>query len=247
MGPIRRCPSGAVQDLQGARAYREALGGIAHAWNDGIWRSGRWTHQKCYNDWTASRGGAPSSHKPMWLPKTSSTGRPWWTHGRSWVRPTPRSAHQRAWCPLRDQLQEGRMPATCGDLPSSGAPSRRPTCRRWLKRPSSPCLPRARKPEQPGVVFQHSRRWPPWAGSHNCGGIGYGAYQKHQWIPREIARLEDLTSSNLWVKPALGWGNGRSMRRRFYRLLPRAQWGKSHLYDDPTSPRRLVVSPNRAG
>ena len=139
------------------------------------------------------------------------------------------------------------MPATCGDLPSSGAPSRRKTCWRWLKRSSSPCLPRATKPEQQGVVFQHSRRWPPWARSHNCGGIGYGAYQKHQWIPREIANLEDLTSSNSWVKAAPGWGNGRSMRWRFYHSLPCADGGKSHLFDDPTSPRQVSRSKESRG
>ena len=67
-------------------------------------------------------------------------------------------------CLVSTWRPDGRTPATYGDLPSSGALSRRPTCRHWLKRSSSPCLPGARKPEQLGVVFQHSRRWPLWAG-----------------------------------------------------------------------------------
>ena len=107
---------------------------IVRGWSDGMWRSGRWTHRKCYSDWTALRGRAQSSRKPMWLPKASSTGRRWWAHGRSSVRQTPRSAHQHAWCPLGSRQPDGLMPATCGVLPSSGAPSRRPTCRHWRKR-----------------------------------------------------------------------------------------------------------------
>ena len=151
--------------------------GFASGRSNGIWQSGRWTHRKCYNDWTASRAGAPNSRNPIWLPRVSSIGRRWWAHGKSWVRPTPRIAHQCAWCRLGDQQPDGHMPATYGDLPSLGAPSQRPTCRYWVKRSSSPCLLRARKPEQPRVVFQDSRRWPLRAGSHNYGGTGCGAYQ----------------------------------------------------------------------
>ena len=51
--------------------------GIALDWSDGTWRPGRWTRHQCYNGWTASGRGCLSSRQPMWLPKTSSTGRRW--------------------------------------------------------------------------------------------------------------------------------------------------------------------------
>ena len=111
------------------------------------------------------RKGAVRWRQPMWLPRTPSTGRRWWMHGKCWVRPTPRSAQRPAWFQRGDCRQGEPTRATFDNLPSSEALFNRETCRRWRKRSSSPCLPRAKKRWQPEDVYPPSRQWPPWAGS----------------------------------------------------------------------------------
>ena len=139
--------------------------GLAPDWSDGTWRPSRWTRHQCYNGWTASEKGGLSWRPPLWLPRTSSTGRRWWMHGKFWVRPTPRSAQRLAWSQRGDPQQGHPTRATFGDLPSTGTLFNRGTCRRRRKRSSSPCLPRARKRRQPKDAHPPSRQWLPWGGS----------------------------------------------------------------------------------
>ena len=80
----------------------------------------------------------------------------WWMHGKSWVRPTPRSAQRPAWFQRGDRRQGEPTRATFDDLRSKGL-FNRGTWRRWRKRSSHPCLPRARKRRQPEDVY-----WPSW-------------------------------------------------------------------------------------
>ena len=108
--------------------------GIAPDWSDEAWRLSRWTRQQCYNGWTASEEGDLCWHQPMWLPRTSSTGRRWWMHGKSWVRPTPRRAQRPIRFQRGDHQQGDPTRATFGDLPSLEALCNRGTCRRWRKR-----------------------------------------------------------------------------------------------------------------
>ena len=117
-------------------------------------------------------------------PRLSSTGRRWWMHGKSRVRPTPRNAQRPVWFQRGDCRQGEPTRATFGDLPSSEAPFNRGTCRRWRKRSSSPCLPRARSRRQPEDAYPPSRRWLPWGGSPPYSGTGYGGSPRRRWIPR---------------------------------------------------------------
>ena len=183
------------------------------------------------------RKGVSELRQPMWLPRTSSTGRRWWMHGKSWVRPTPQSARQPAWFQRGGRRRGELIPATYADLPSSGALSSQATCRRWRKRSSSPCLPRARKRRQPEDVYPPSRRWPPWGGSPRYNGTDYGDFQRRQWIPRGSDSLGRRTSSSLWVSRAPGWGSGRYTQQRSCPLPRYAEWGKSRHFEDRTSPR----------
>ena len=138
MGPCKTCKGhGSIE--------RHWVCGIAPDWSDRHWRPGRWTRHQCYNGWTASGKGVLSWRQPMLPPRTSSTGRRWWMHGKFRVRPIPRSAPRPAWFQRGDRRQGEFIRATFDDLPSSGALFDRATCRCWRKRSSSPCLPRARK------------------------------------------------------------------------------------------------------
>ena len=114
---------------------------------------------------------------------TSSTGRRWWMHGKSWERPTPRSAQQPVWFQHGGHRHEEPTRATFDDLPSSGALSSRGTCRRWRKRSCSPCLPRARRRRRPEDAYPPSRQWLPWGGSPPAVGQAVENFQGGSGFP----------------------------------------------------------------
>ena len=206
-------------------------------WESRIWRPSRRTRHQCYNGWTASEMGDLCWRPPLWLPGTSSTGRRWWMHGKSWGRPTPRSAQRPAWFQRGDRQRGEPTRATFGDFPSSGALSNRGKCRCWRKRSSSPCLPRARRQRRPEDAYPPSRQWLPWGGSPPYNGTGYGEFPRRRWIPRGSDSSGGPTSSSSWPNHAPGWGSGKFMLQRSCPSPHYAGWEKYRRFADRTSPR----------
>ena len=228
---------GPVKHAKGTGPSRGIGCGIAPNWSDGTWRPGRWTRHQCFNSWTASEKGVPRWHQPMWLPRTSSTGRRWWMQGKSWVRPTPGSAQWLARFQRGDRRRGEPTQATFDDLPSSEALFNRGTCRRWRKRSSSPCSPRARKRQQPEDVYPPSRQWLPWGGSPPYNGTGYGGSPRPRLIPRRNDSSGGPISSSLWPNRAPEWGSGKYTQQQSCHSPRYAGWGKYRRFDDRTSPR----------
>ena len=183
------------------------------------------------------KGGGLCSHPPLWLPRTSSTSRRWCMHGKSWERPTPRSARRPVWFQHGGHRHEEPIRATFGDSPNSGAVSSQGTCRPWLKRSCSPCLPRARRRRRPEDAYPLSRQWLPWGGSPPCNGTGCGEFLRRQWIPRDSDSSEGPTYSSSWPNRAPGWGSGKSMPRRSYPSPRSAELEKYRRFADRTSPK----------